>query len=266
MEKIKKHLSENKMDFLLPIITVALFFLIWQFVSETGGIPENKLPKPTTVLETFFEKMQSPDPDGSTLVENAIASLKITLAGLLLGIFIGSPMGLLMGWYKPVDNFVKPLFEIIRPIPPIAWIPLTILWIGVGNFAKVVIIFFSAFIPSLLNSYVGIKGTSQTLINVSKTFGASNFEIFYKIGVPSAMPMVFAGMRVAMGSAWGTLVAAELLAANTGLGYMIMMGRQFGRPDIIVLGMIVIGFLGYLFTMTFEAIENHVVKGRGERE
>ncbi len=133
-------------------------------------------------------------------------------------------------------------------------------------FAKVVIIFFSALIPCLLNSYAGIKGTSMTLINVSKTFGASNFEIFYKVGVPSAMPMVFAGMRVAMGAAWGTLVAAELLAANTGLGYMIMMGRQFGRPDIIVLGMIVIGVLGYMFTVVFERIERMIVKGRGVSE
>lgn len=259
-------MTGNAQDILLPIITVVVFLLIWQFVTESGGIPENKLPKPTTVINTFFEKMQSPDPDGSTLVENAVASLKITLAGLILGIAVGTPVGLLMGWYKPVDNFVRPLFEMIRPIPPIAWIPLTILWIGVGVFAKVMIIFFSAFIPCLLNSYVGIQGTSKTLINVSKTFGATNFEIFYKIGVPSSMPMVFAGMRVAMGSAWGTLVAAELLAANTGLGYMIMMGRQFGRPDIIVLGMVVIGVLGYLFTVVFEKTENYVVRGREERE
>ncbi|QUI25812.1 ABC transporter permease [Vallitalea pronyensis] len=253
-------------NFLLPIATVFVFLLIWQIAAATGAVPESKLPQPTRILNTFFEKMQSPDPDGSTLIQNALASLKVTLAGLLMGIFLGTPIGLLMGWYKPVDNFVRPLFEIIRPIPPIAWIPLTILWIGVGMFAKVMIIFFSAFIPCILNSYAGIKGTSKTLINVSKTFGATNFEIFYKIGVPSAMPMVFAGMRIAMGGAWGTLVAAELLAANTGLGYMIMMGRQFGRPDIIVLGMVVIGILGYLFTLTFEKIENYIVRGRAEHE
>ncbi|MCG8410939.1 MAG: ABC transporter permease, partial [Bacteroidales bacterium] len=197
---------------------------------------------------------------------NTFVSLRITLIGLLMGIAVGTPMGLLMGWYKPVNNFVRPLFEIIRPIPPIAWIPLTILWIGVGMFAKVMIIFFSAFIPCIINSFAGIKGTSKTLINVSKTFGATNFETFYKIGVPSAMPMVFAGMRIAMGGAWGTLVAAELLAANAGLGYMIMMGRQFSRPDIIVLGMIVIGVLGYLFTYVFEKIENFVVRGRAHHE
>lgn len=123
------------------------------------------------------------------------------------------------------------MFEILRPIPPISWIPLTILWLGIGIKAKAFIIFFAAFIPCVINSATGIEQTNKTLINVAKTCGASNVEIFFKVGIPSALPIMFAGIRVALGNAWATLVAAEMLAANSGLGYMILMGRNYARAD-----------------------------------
>ncbi len=255
----RKKINENVV---LPLISILGFLLVWQLICWTGIIPSNKLPAPITVFEAFIFKLTNTAPDGATLIQHILSSLKITVSGLLLGIAVGTPLGLLMGWYKPIDNFVKPLFELIRPIPPIGWIPLTIVWIGVGNEAKIAIITLASFIPCVLNSYAGIRGTSQVLINVAKTFGATNFYTFRKIGIPSSLPMVFAGMRIAMGNSWGTLVAAELLAANMGLGYMITMGRQFGRVDIIVLGMVVIGALGYLFTFIFGKIEQAVVRGQ----
>jgi NitT/TauT family transport system permease protein len=164
-----------------------------------------------------------------------------------------------MGWYKAIDRFMRPIFEIIRPIPPVSWIPLTIVWLGIGLNAKAFIVFFSAFVPCVINSYTGIKQTSPVLINVSKTFGASNNTIFWKIGIPSAMTMTFAGLKVALGNAWATLVAAEMLAASAGLGYMILMGRQFARPDIIILGIVLIGVIGTLFTAILNRIEHKVL-------
>ncbi len=131
-----------------------------------------------------------------------------------------------------------------------------------GLFAKAVIIFLSAFIASLINSYAGIKLTSQVYINASKTCGASHWTTFWRVGVPSALPMVFAGMRISLGNAWSTLVAAEMLAANRGLGYMIIMGRNFYRVDLIIAGMLAIGVLGILFTMIFEHVERRVLKWR----
>ena len=162
-----------------------------------------------------------------------------------------------------MDRFVTPLFEIIRPIPPISWIPLTILWLGIGLKAQAFIIFFSAFIPCVINSYTGIKQTSPVLINVAKTFGASNFTIFIKVGIPSSLPITFAGIRVALGNSWSTLVAAEMLASSAGLGYMILMGRAFARPDIIVLGMLVIGIIGAIMTALLELAEKKIVKWGG---
>ena len=247
---------------LLPLLTIMGFLAVWQLVMMTGLISERILARPTEVLRLFVLKLTDTRPDGATIQTNIVVSLMVSVLGLLSGVIVGTPLGLLMGWYKPVDQFIRPLFELIRPIPPIAWIPLTILWIGVGLEAKVLIIFFAALIPCLINSYVGIQSTSRVLINLAKTFGARDFQIFLTVGVPSAMPMSFAGIRIALGNAWSTLVAAELLAANAGLGYMIMMGRQFSRPDVIILGMLVIGVLGYMFTTIFARIENVVVRWR----
>jgi NitT/TauT family transport system permease protein len=247
---------------ILPFITILLFLLIWQLLMVWEVLPTRILAKPTDVFVTMITKFTSTKPDGATLFENIFTSLQVSLLGLLIAISIGVPLGLLMGWYPTIDRLVRPLFELIRPIPPIAWIPLTILWVGIGVRARAMIIFFAAFVPCVINSYTGIKSTSQVLINVAKTFGASNFKIFLKVGIPSAMPMAFAGMRIALGSSWATLIAAELLAANAGLGYMIMMGRQFVRPDIIILGMATIGLLGYILTRLFGKIEDIVVKWR----
>lgn len=247
---------------IMAVISVLVFLLIWQLLVYYGVLSQKSLPMPTQVFITFIEKLSSPNPDGAVLQQNIWISLKVATSGLLLAILIGVPLGLLMGWYKGIDRFVRPFFELVRPIPPIAWIPLTILWIGIGMKAKAMIIFFASFIPSLINAYTGIKSTNQTLINVAKTYGASNFKIFLTIGVPSAMPMAFAGIRISLSAAWATLVAAELLAANAGLGYMISMGRQFGRPDIIVLGMVTIGVLGFIFSYAFAKIEDIVLKWR----
>lgn len=247
---------------MLPVITVLVVLFVWQLAIMQGWISNKKMAAPLEVFQALLMKLHSKDPDGATLGANILQSMKISLSGLGLGILIGTPLGLLMGWYKTIDRLVKPLFELFRPIPPIAWIPLTILWIGVGDFAKVCIIFISAFIPCVLNSQAGIRQTAPVLINMSKTFGAGRFEIFWRIGIPSAVPMIFAGIRIALGNAWSTLVAAELLAANAGLGYMINMGRQFQRVDIIVLGMITIGLLGFIITAIFERVERHVMKWR----
>ena len=246
----------------ISMLSVLTFLLIWQLLTVSGILSEKILPAPTKVSATLIDKLSNENPDGALLQTNILVSLKVACSGLFLAIIIGIPLGWLMGWYRPVNRFVRPIFELMRPIPPIAWIPLTILWVGIGLEAKAMIIFFASFVPCVINATAGIKSTNQTLINVAKTYGASNFTIFLKIGIPSSLPMTFAGIRIALNSAWSTLVAAELLAANAGLGYMINMGRQFGRVDIIVVGMVTIGVLGFLFSWVFTKLEGIFVKWR----
>lgn len=194
-----------------------------------------------------------------------IASLQVALSGFLTAIIIGIPLGLFMGWWTYADRFIRPIFELIRPIPPIAWIPLVVVWMGVGLQAKALIIFFTAFVPCVINSYTGIKLTSQTLIDVSRTFGAPNREIFYKVGIPSSLPMVFAGIRIALGNSWSTLVAAEMLAASAGLGYMIQIGRTVARPDIVIVGMIVIGAVGAILALCLSRAEKYFLRWKINR-
>lgn len=243
----------------LSILGVVGFLTIWQAVTMTGLFSTRYLASPVEIINLFFVKLVDPSPDGAVLGINILSSLTVALTGFLLAIAIGIPLGLFMGWYRGFDRFVRPVFEIIRPIPPVSWIPLTIVWLGIGLEAKSFIVFFAAFVPCLINAYTGIRQTNPVLINVAKTCGASNFTIFWRVGCPSALTMIFAGIRVALGNSWATLVAAEMLAADSGLGYMIIMGRQFARADIVILGIAVIGVIGTMFVSALNLVEDKVM-------
>lgn len=257
IQKIKR---ENVKYALLSILGIFIFLLIWQLAVEFGLVNETRLPKPTTILQTLGYKIYNQAPDGNTLGINILASLQVALTGFLTAMVIGIPLGLFMGWWEYADRFIRPIFELVRPVPPIAWIPLVVVWMGIGLKAKAMIIFFTAFVPCVINSYTGIKLTNKTLINVSRTFGASNVEIFWKVGIPSALPMVFAGIRVALGNSWSTLVAAEMLAASAGLGYMIQIGRTIARPDIVIAGMVTIGAIGAVLSGILSYVEQYALR------
>lgn len=268
-----KHLSKSEMvtlvqnrkkrtkyqNTMLSVIGILGFLIFWQVIAMTGIVESRYLSTPIKVASLFVTKLTDPNPDGAVIGVNILSSLVIALSGFGLAVVIGVPLGLFMGWYKGLDSFMRPIFEIIRPIPPVSWIPLTIVWLGIGLKAKALIVFFAAFVPCLINSYTGIKQTSEVLINVAKTCGASYFTIFRKIGVPSSMTLTFAGIKVAIGNAWATLVAAEMLASSSGLGYMILMGRQFGRVDLVILGIVVIAVIGIIITILLEMFENKVL-------
>ena len=254
--------KQRNRNLILGTIGILGFLFLWEMVVVFEIISPKLIVSPLKVLETLVLKITDPKPEGSVLFEHIGSSLLVALSGYILAVCIGVPLGLLMGWYKPLDRFFGPALEILRPVPPIAWIPFAIIFLGIGLTAKAVIIFLSAFIPSLINSYTGIKLTNKVYVNVSKTCGASHWRTFIRVGVPSSMPMVFAGMRISLGNSWSTLVAAEMLAANKGLGYMILMGRSFGRIDIIMSGMVMIGILGIVFNSIFDVIEKYVLRWR----
>lgn len=250
---------------LLSALGIIVFLVIWQVAVQFELVNVRSLPAPTEVFETMIYKLSHTNPDGNTLGTNILASLQVALTGFCLALIIGVPLGLFMGWYTPVDKFVTPIFELLRPVPPIAWIPVVVVFVGIDLKAKATIIFLSVFVPCVINAYTGIKLTKRTLINVAKTFGAGNFETFVKVGIPSAMPMVFTGIRSALGGAWSTLVAAEMLAARAGLGYMLQVGRNVARADIVVTGMVTIGILGALMAGILSMLERKVLKWKTDR-
>lgn len=264
-EALGRMKKESIRSLCLGIAGIAGLLLLWDMVARFGIIPKNLIVSPWEVVKTLAMKMSDTKPEGSLLPAHIASSLIVALSGYALALLIGIPLGLLMGWYKAMDRLIGPVFEVLRPVPPIAWIPFTIIFLGIGLEAKAVIIFLSAFIPCLINSYSGIKLTNQVYVNVAATCGASRWETFRRVGVPSAMPMVFAGMRISLGNAWSTLVAAEMLAANKGLGYMILMGRTYGRADLIMSGMVMIGMLGIAFNAVFDRVERFVLRWRVTR-
>jgi len=248
---------------MLAFIGIFSFLLIWQVLLELGWIPERYaryLSSPLQLISLFITKLTDVTPDGATIQVHIWTSLQVVFVGYFLAVIIGNLLGLLMGWYEGFQKFMNPLFELIRPIPPVSWIPVTIIWLGIGLQAKAFIVFASAFVACVINSYTGIRQTSPVLVNVAKTCGASNFTTFIKIGIPSAMPMIFAGARIALGNAWATLVAAEMLASTAGLGYMIMMGRNYTRSDIIMLGMLVIAVIGTILNTILAMVEKKALR------
>lgn len=242
-------------NYWISVVSFAAFLALWQTACVLGWIGEYQLVPPTEVFTTFVTKLTDPQPDGAVLMVHLWASLKLALSGFAAAALVGVPLGLLMGWYQPVNLLVRPLFDALRPIPPIAWIPIAMLWLGIGFTAKVYIIWLSAFVPCVINAYTGIRLTNPVLIRVAQIYGASDWETFMKIGVPSAAPMVFTGLKLSLNAAWTTLVAAELLAAAQGLGYMIQMGRRVARPEIILVGMVTIGLSGALMAWLLTKLE-----------
>jgi len=239
----------------ISVVSLTLFLVIWEVVCHFGMVNPYQLVPPSQVIDLFFSKLVQAYPDGALLQEHALASFGLALLGFVSALMIGIPLGLFMGWYQPVNLLVRPIFDAIRPIPPIAWIPLAILWLGIGVTAKAFIIFLASFTPCVINSYTGIRLANPVLIRVAQIYGASNWETFRKIGVPSAIPMIFTGIKISLNTAWATLVAAELLSASVGLGYLIQMGRRLARPDVIIVGMLAIGFMGALLSWILTRIE-----------
>lgn len=246
---------------ILPYLSIIFLLIGWQLVVVTGMVPNSLLASPTQILATFIDKLTNAAPDGYVLWVHTLVSLEEAVLGYILALLIGIPLGLFMGWFSKVDAVVSPIFELIRPIPAVAWIPLTIFWFGIGLSGKVFIIFLSGLVACVINSYTGVKMTNQTLIRMAKTYGASNWEIFCKIVIPSALPMIFGGLQVALAASWTALVSAELIAANSGLGYLITMGRRVLRVDIIMLGMVMVALTGAFISLVVQKVEDRFVKG-----
>lgn len=247
---------------IVSAISLFCFFAFWYVCTAVLKLkPDYVLPSPVQVVDAFVDKLTQKTPDGATLFGHILASLQVALSGYVLGAVVGIPLGIAMAWFRRIDLFVTPLFDLIRPVPTIAWIPLMILWFGIGLGAKAAIIFVSAFVPCVINAYSGIKQTKQVNLWVSQTFGASRNDMLFTVALPTAMPLIFTGLRISLGTAWMTLCAAEMLASNKGLGYMIQLNRTLARADLILVGMLTIGCVGIVLTWLLGLLEKRMVRG-----
>lgn len=260
--KKKQKLHLNKYLWISVLSVCAGIFIWWLVTDGLGLFRSNVLPSPVKVMQTFIKKWYETKPDGATLFQHLIASLQVALGGYLIGALIGIPLGIFMAWNDKVDMFVRPVFDLVRTIPGIAWTSVMVTLVGIGYMSKALVIFISAMVAMVINSYSGIKQTKTVHLWVGQTFGASNWELLTKIAIPSALPMIFTGLDVALGSAWTTLVAAELLASTRGLGFMIQQARGIFRLDIVIVGMVVIAITGAILSSILRYVGNKVIKGR----
>lgn len=247
---------------LISVVSFSSFILLWYLVSDGLKVFQPySLPSPVLVFKAFVEKLYSPVPDGSLLHQHILMSLLVAVLGFLGGAVVGVPLGIAMAWNRRLELMVKPVFDLLRTIPPVAWIPIMILFFGIGIQAKVAVILVSSFIPCVINSYSGIKQTNPVHLWVGHTFGASNRQLLFKVAIPTALPFIFTGLRISLNISWMCLVAAELVAATRGLGYMIQIARTVGRADVIIVGMLSIAAVGAIISSTLEYVEKRFIKG-----
>lgn len=258
---MKKFLKRYKYV-LVSIASIATVLLVWYVLVDVMQITKNSVfPSLHKTIESFAKKLVETKPDGATLGQHLLESLKVCLLGYTIGAVTGVPLGILMAWYKWCDRLIRPVFDLIRPVPGLAWTPMFILLFGIGIEAKAMVIFVNSFVACIVNTYTGIRQTDELHLWVGDVFGANNFQNLTKIAIPTATPMIFTGLRTALGGSWMALVAAEMLAASKGLGYMIQQARFISRPDLIIIGMLTIGIVGFLLDVILQKIENAVAKG-----
>lgn len=237
------------------------FFGIWWLAAAAQLIPAAFLPTPLAVATRFVELLTHPFV-GYTLEQHLWSSLQRYLMGLALAVAIGVPLGLMMGWFRWLDYIVSPLFETLRFIAPIAWVPFAALWFGTGIGGPVLIIFAGAFPPCVVNAYRGAKQVDERLLEAARMLGLSNRMIVCEVLLPGALPAVIAGLRVAAGLGWMSLVGAELIVASSGIGYMMVKGQSSIDTATVMSGMIAIGMVGAVIDWLLGRIETFAMRHR----
>jgi ABC-type nitrate/sulfonate/bicarbonate transport system permease component len=251
----------KKESYLLPLLLI----LIWQGLSSLYWIPDYKLPSPIAILLGLKDLLWIGMPPGNLLHKHVLYSLYRVGLGYGVAALLAIPLGLLMGWSPRIRRMINPLIELVRPIPPLAWIPIAIVWFGIGIQSAAFIIFLGAFFPILLNTIAGVLSINPILVEAARTLHATEKKIFLKVLLPGSIPSIFVGMRIGIGIGWMTLVAAEFTGVKEGygVGYMIMTARDIQRPDQILAGMLVIGLIGLLINAGLRTFESRVLRWRG---
>lgn len=234
--------------------TFFILLCIWQAAVSlsTSQIP---FPTPAAVVESFFHMLFHKVGNSYTIAGHVLFSLSRVLAGFCLACGAGVLIGLTMGWFPYVRAVVMPVFNLLRPIAPLAWIPLAILWFGIGEQYKYFLIFIAAFVPFTLNAYAGAVHVDRQLIGAAKMLGASNSQVFFEIVVPSSVPSIFSGAQVALSNSWMTMLAAEMVCATEGIGWIIIAGQGVNDMTQMIAGMLAIGIVGFLLATGMRILE-----------
>ncbi|MGO4380490.1 ABC transporter permease [Pseudoduganella sp. RAF19] len=252
------------------LIVPAVVIAAWQLVSSQGWVNPQILPSPLAVVQKWIEYALPPQPhtEGSwlawafsgELIHDAIGSLYRVIVGFLIGAGLALPVGLMMGASDRVYDWLNPLVQLLRPIPPIAYIPLSILWFGLGNPPAVFLISLGAFFPVLMNTIAGVRQVDGIYIRAARNLGASGSTMFLRVILPAAVPYILSGVRIGIGTAFIVVIVSEMIAVNNGLGFRILEAREYFWSDKIIAGMISIGLIGLAIDVGVNRLNNYLLR------
>ena len=247
----------------INFVSIAFFLAMWWLSTHMGWIKPLFLPKPEAIWSAFVAAANG-NLDGHTLLVHFGWSMYRVFAAFALAVGIGIPVGVAMGVSRVARGFFDPLIEFYRPLPPLAYLPLMVIWFGIGELSKIILLFLAIFAPVALSARAGVRSVSQEQIQAARSMGASSSQVILHVIVPGALPEILVGLRIGMGVGWTTLVAAEMVAADAGLGKMVFNASNFLRTDIVILGILVIGFVAYAFEMLMRWVERRAVPWKGK--
>lgn len=240
---------DKVLGWVLPLLVVAGFLGLWTMLVRLSG--SDLFPTPYQSIAAIFELAEQ-----GRLHKYIIASLFRVTCGFGLAVLVGVPMGLVLGWFRPAFQAFNPMIQAFRPISPIAWIPVAILWFGVSDAAPIFLIFLASVFPITVSSIAAVQNMQTVYLRAAQNFGLGRFQLFRQVVFPSTLPQVITGLRIALGIAWLVVVAAEMIAVNSGLGFLIIDARNAGkRYDLVVAGMLMIGAIGLILDILIRRLE-----------
>lgn len=251
----QKQKTHNGLSYwVLYFALVVVILAVWEIADLAGMLHAYTLPALKTIAATTVDYAQ----DGK-LLTNIVVSLVRVLEGFAIALLAGFVLGVLVSVFPKFETFTDLVIQIIRPIPPIAWIPLAILWLGIGQSSKVFIIFLGAFFPIFINTVDGIKNIDSRYYELVAVYEVPKLEMVRKIIIPGALPSITTGIRLGLGNAWVCVVAAEMIGATSGVGFMLADGRSLSRPDVVILGMLIVGIFGKLMDDVLKKIREKII-------
>ncbi|WP_033792562.1 taurine ABC transporter permease TauC [Pantoea septica] len=252
-------------SFSLSLLSLALLLLIWWSITALGLISPLFLPAPQQVLSKLLLIASPQGFMDATLWQHLAASLTRMLVALFAAAAIGIPVGIAMGLSPAVRGLLDPLIELYRPVPPLAYLPLMVIWFGIGETSKILLIYLAIFAPVTLSTLAGVRNTQQVRIRAAQALGASRWQLLRWVILPGALPEILTGLRIGLGVGWSTLVAAELIAATRGLGFMVQSAGEFLATDVVLAGIAVIALIAFTLELGLRALQRRLTPWNGEQ-
>ncbi len=249
---------------LVSTATITLLFALWWLATHLGWIAPLYLPAPEAIMKAFLDANRGEIQGGEPLVNHFGWSLWRVLAAFVAACLTAIPIGIAMGVSRLARGVFDPPIEFYRPLPPLSYLPLIVIWFGIDETAKIILIYLACFAPLAMAARAGVRSVSIEQIHAAYSMGASFLQVVRHVVLPAALPEILTGMRIAVGFGWTTLVAAEMVAATAGLGQMVLNASNFLRTDIVIMGIVVIGVVAYTFDLAMRAAESKLVPWRGK--